>query len=417
MTMILKKIEVSNFKSFQNAAVDLNKFNVLIGANASGKSSFIQILKFVKDIRTEGLENAISLQGGVDYLRNNKIGSSEPFRIHLNYDGTNRLHFPFLDMRDFDTVGTSIDYKFSIEFSKRKNNFKVVEDKMLFDFLINSVEQDKQSKPSRKKIGIGKYEIDFSGVKRTATITLPEQLHDSEIAKESNSPFLRYNEPGTILEQKYFLPYFTDVFSSTSFFDIDPKLPKKAVPISGKADLEFDANNLAIVLRNIIAQPENKKTFNNLISDLLPFVENIAVDSLADKSFLFKMQEAFCNSTYLPASLLSDGTIIITAMIIALYFQNPNSFTIIEEPERNLHPSLISKLVAMMKDVSTHKQLLVTTHNLEVIKNCDINDLIFISRNKEGFSDIKRPSETEYVKKFLENELGIDELFLQNILG
>ena len=68
--MAIKKIKISNFKSFQNLEVEIGKFNLLIGANASGKSNFIQVFKFLRDIIQHGLDNAISLQGGVEYFRN-----------------------------------------------------------------------------------------------------------------------------------------------------------------------------------------------------------------------------------------------------------------------------------------------------------------------------------------------------------
>ena len=67
--MGIKKIKVTNFKSFEKIEIELGRFNVLIGANVSGKSNFVQIFKFLKDIATLGLENAVSLQGGVEYLR------------------------------------------------------------------------------------------------------------------------------------------------------------------------------------------------------------------------------------------------------------------------------------------------------------------------------------------------------------
>ena len=46
----ITKIKVTNFKSFDNIEIDLGKFNVLIGANSSGKSNFVSIFKFTKDI-------------------------------------------------------------------------------------------------------------------------------------------------------------------------------------------------------------------------------------------------------------------------------------------------------------------------------------------------------------------------------
>lgn len=50
--MSIKSIRVTNFKSFKDLEVNLGKFNVLIGINASGKSNFVQIFKFIKDIDT-----------------------------------------------------------------------------------------------------------------------------------------------------------------------------------------------------------------------------------------------------------------------------------------------------------------------------------------------------------------------------
>jgi len=75
--MHIKKIRVTNFKSFKDLEIELGRFNVIIGANASGKSNFVQIFKFLRDTTIYGLDNAISMQGGVDYLRNINIGSSK----------------------------------------------------------------------------------------------------------------------------------------------------------------------------------------------------------------------------------------------------------------------------------------------------------------------------------------------------
>ena len=101
--------------------------------------------------------------------------------------------------------------------------------------------------------------------------------------------------------------------------------------------------------------------------------------------------------------------------IIALYFEK-KELIIIEEPERNIHPSLISKLISMMKEASKKKQIIITTHNPEFVKNADLKSLLLISRDKQGFSTISRPLEKEEIKIFLRNEIGIDELYIQNLL-
>ncbi len=118
----------------------------------------------------------------------------------------------------------------------------------------------------------------------------------------------------------------------------------------------------------------------------------------------------------LPAPFVSDGTINLVSLILPLYFED-TSVVVIEEPERNIHPFLISKLVSMLKDASKNKQIIVSTHNPELIKHVGIENLILVSRNKDGFSILSRPRDSEQVKTFLRNEIGIEELYVQNLLG
>ena len=66
--MKIEKIEVENFKCFDHIKLELNNFNVIIGKNASGKSNIINIIKFIKDMLINGIDEAIDLQGGINYL-------------------------------------------------------------------------------------------------------------------------------------------------------------------------------------------------------------------------------------------------------------------------------------------------------------------------------------------------------------
>jgi len=210
-----------------------------------------------------------------------------------------------------------------------------------------------------------------------------------------------------------------EVLTDISIYDFDPKLSKLPVLITGKADLEENGSNLSIVLKNILENKEKRRKFSNLITGILPFVKDLNIDKIADRSLIFKLKETYSSKAFLPASFLSDGTINIIALIVALYFERKSSarsLTIIEEPERNIHPHLISEVIDMMKDASSKKQIIVTTHNPEVIKHAGIENILLVSRDKEGFSKISKPSEKEEIKTFLQNEIGIEELYVQNLL-
>lgn len=89
---------------------------------------------------------------------------------------------------------------------------------------------------------------------------------------------------------------------------------------------------------------------------------------------------------------------------------------IIEEPEYGIHPSLVSKLVDTFYEAAKNKQIIITTHSSEILKHIKLEDLRLISRDENGFSTISKPAEKEMVNQFLKNELGINDLFVQNLL-
>ncbi len=422
--MAIKRIEVRNFKSFKDLRVDLGRFNVLIGANASGKSNFVSIFRFLRDIVKHGLENAISLQGGVEYIRNIKIEHKENLRIKVIFGEKYKTLPQKTKIGIISTELIETVYEFSLRFYKRKRGAGFRIEKDVLTHKIRFLKMEEKIKDTRtlgfKEIGKGEIIIYHNGNKIIVNFNkypdIPVNRDELFFVAVEKLPELTLLIEAPILILPPIRPVKGSfILNNIALYDFDPKLPKKAHPITGKAELEEDGSNLSIVLKNILSRKEEREKLFNLIKDLLPFVENLDVEKFADKSILFKLKESYSRKKYIPASLISDGTINITALIVALFFER-KPFVIIEEPERNIHPHLISRVVEMMKDASRHKQILVTTHNPEFVKHAGLENLLLISRNREGFSEISRPAKREEVKIFLENDIGIDELYVQNLL-
>ena len=89
----ISQIKVTNFKNFKNLDLKLDKFNVIIGQNASGKSNLIQIFTFLNDIYKHGLADAIAYQGGNNLLCNFSAKNKElEFEIHFTSDSSHTLY-------------------------------------------------------------------------------------------------------------------------------------------------------------------------------------------------------------------------------------------------------------------------------------------------------------------------------------
>ena len=447
--MKLTRIMARNFKSFEHLDIKLNDFNVIIGPNAAGKSNFIDILKFLHNIATEGLESAVSLQGGIEYLRNVnvslpeiKVGVEMESRAELSEQLPRRKGSKKEDGLKFN----SYHYEITIKHRPRaKKKFQVTSEKIVARFTITGMFIHNESvsgaiKLTRNSEGSITISMDPPNLKQHFTseedynnilrayffpflFIVPET--NGEVVTEQRERFefdYPLSETESILEStEMTLPFYSwsllSFFREISAYYLDPKLAKKAIPVIGKAELESDGSNMALILKKIIEDKTSRDRFFTIIQQMLPFIDRIDVKSQVDKSLIAMLQEKYSQKVRLPAFLISDGTILVTTMIIILYFED-KQLIILEEPERNLHPTLISKLIEMMIDAATHlgKQIIVTTHSTELIKHAPPNSILFLKRDERDNSIMYRPIEKEEVQQFLTEEMGLSDLFVMGLL-
>jgi predicted ATPase len=420
--MPIKRIHIENFKSFSAIDVELPRFCVVIGSNAAGKSNFISAFKFLRDIARHGVVNAIAMQGGADYIRNAKIGNERDLVVQVIYEPD-----PGKEVMDWTSKGGSVlevrscesSYEFALHFNATGDGFSIVRDQLLIGCEVSSCGNGRNRKEKKEVIGRGSIRVSSEKGEVQYTVDIPAGCPLTE--NDVIPLFFRGKQlpERTLLLETFYgypLPHLEKFFDRIAVYDIDPKLPKKGTLITGKRELDEDAGNLALVVKTILENPEKKRKFSNLLRDVLPFVEDFSVQKFMDVSLILTMRERYTKSRELPASSLSDGTIAIVAMIIALYFEE-KPFIIIEEPVSHIHPFLIARLMRMMKEASETKQVMITTHSTEVVKHAALDDILLISRDSVGFSIVSRPGDKEEVRTFLANEIGIEELYVQNLLG
>jgi predicted ATPase len=417
----IKSLRASNFKSFKDLYVEFGKFNAIIGANAAGKSNLIQTIRFLRDIQNYGLENAVSLQGGVAYLRNANITTAQEISLEVVFQTDPAMEAARFYFRgagpDMQFTVSEITYEIALRTTATGRSVRLSHEKMSYRVEFYNTVPDKVERNRSIVEKVKEVVIPFEKVKGRITPDL-SQMEDLQMRNEFIYGSPRLGAKITLLERPPYFPghsFRRRWFDSIAVYDFDPKLPKRGSPITAKAELEENGSNLSLVLSKIIEDSKKKNSISNLISDLLPFVKKLRIQRMPDNSMLFKLQERYLSSKYLPASLLSDGTINVTALVVALYFQ-PRPITIVEEPERNIHPQLIGKVVQMMKQ-APEKQVIITTHNPEVVKSVDLGELLLIYRESDGSSRITRPADNQTVQRFIESGMSADRLFTKDLLG
>ena len=205
-------------------------------------------------------------------------------------------------------------------------------------------------------------------------------------------------------------------FQDFETYDFQPKLLKNSTSNKQRVRLAEDGKNFGVALKGIVQHTERRRMFLNLVKSVISFVDDIQVEDYSSDSLQILLKETFPNSSYLPAWLVSDGTMNVAALVAALYFE-VGDVKVIEEPERNIHPHLIGRVVGLLEEVSEGRQIIVTTHSAEMVKYAGPESLCLVQRDENGNTIISRPEESDSLKIFLKEDMGLDELYVQNLIG
>jgi len=429
--MRIKRLCVKNFKSIKDVDIEFSPLTILVGANATGKSNLINVLRFISHIAKHGIDNAISLQGGISNLANTCLEKGTATEISFTVDFLNEVKFG-LNRFDENIVLRVKEIEYSFAFKADLENFGYLIERDTFELKIECFKLDTDLNEEEKHLKLIATRI-LSLLRENSqspvvlkNLFQPEGEIDEAFRKKIEDriefelgvmyTMCHVEENELMLSSKYFI--LLRCFNADKFirlFDFDPKELKKSSSMMSMSFLEENGSNIVSVLRNIVQNKEKEKKLITILKYFLPFIENLTIGSNIDKSYYF-IKENYSGHSF-HANYLSDGTVNILAIVIALYFENSPGIIILEEPERNIHPKIMHNLILSARDVSKDKQIIITTHNPEFLKHAEIEEVRFLSRDNEGFTLVSSPQNSDTVKLFMQNDLGLDDLFLQNMLG
>lgn len=423
--MKIKYIHIKNFKSFGDQIIDLGNLTVLLGANASGKSNTVSIIRFINNIILYGVDDAISLLGGINYASNATIGKNEPIYLKFIFDVSDEEWIRYVDQKEGKALWLDeIVSEFEIIPYKRGSGYRIGKEELDIKYttcnIINGKEKRECKRTDRN------YSIVYEKIgNKVKYKTIDEtQYEDEELKDGMGAEFISDIINDEAKERKelilnkldFMIPPMLSANNFIKIYDFDPRLMKSSSSITSKRRLEEDGSNIANVIQLILKNKTKKAKLLNLLRDSLPFIEQIDVQNNIDKSITYRIKEKYNNKAFY-SDFLSDGTVNMLALIMALYFENESGIIILEEPERNLHPQLMSKIVEMAKEVSKGKQIIITTHNPELVKYSEMDDVLFAQRSPDGFTQISKPSNNFMVQQFISSNLGLDDLFVKGLLG
>lgn len=415
-------IRAKNFKSFDNLNYHFNNFTVVIGANASGKSNLVSVFKFVNYVINRGIDDAISLSGGIKYLSNHNVTSHSNIEVGIDLDLASEKGYFGLDDENYLVKPTSIEYDMSIH-STRLDRYLIETERMVITY--NIFQKGSGKSNVKDKVPLYQYECTIVNKKNTSDSDVDIKPLSTKTNKAIENEL---KKPLSIIKRlsadnsESMLYYSRLIMPPTirngviQIYDFDPKILKK--PSSGESDVKLDSigSNLAMSLKKLYMN--NRGSHDTLIKyvhTLLPFIDKIDTEENLDNSISYFIRENYSKEKY-PSNHISDGTANIIALLYPLVVDS-NIATIIEEPEKNVHPALVGKYIELLMDVSKTRQFIITTHSPTIVDLVDLGAILFLKRDESGITRLITPSDSPMVTELLKTELGAGDLFISDMIG
>ena len=84
-TVLITRVVLKNYKSIAACSVPLRPLIFLVGQNGSGKSNFLDALRFVSESLNSSLDHALRERGGINEVRRRSSGHPTHFGIRLEF--------------------------------------------------------------------------------------------------------------------------------------------------------------------------------------------------------------------------------------------------------------------------------------------------------------------------------------------
>lgn len=363
--MKLDRIEVSGFKSIRELKLDLRSLNVLIGANGSGKSNFIELFEVLNNVVIGNFQLYVAIKGGADSFLYYGQKTTEEIKIKLLY-GPNAYCYIWVPAAN-DTL---VFRKESIEYYKPGNSTPL------------------------------SYFMASAGHK------------ESRLSEKAESPPSKMQSDVLDSLKSWKVYHFHDTSVSAPV--------KKARDINDNMYLRPDAGNLAAFLYLL---KETRNEYYEAIRDTIRLVTLFFDDFLLkpnrENENMIKLEWRENGSDFpFQAYHLSDGTLRFACLTTLLLQPEMPSTILIDEPELGLHPYAIVVLASLIKSAAKRTQLIVSTQSVSLVNQFDPEDLLVVERNERDhkYETVIERVDSEKLDAWLE-EYALGELWEKNVLG
>jgi len=357
--MLITRLRLRNWRNFRQVDVALGPRGFVIGANASGKSNFLDVFRFLRTVAQSdggGLQKALKERGGLSKLRS----------LHARREPDVRIEIEVSEL--FEDPRPRWKYVLSFKSEGKGQQRVLVQEE--------SVERDGEVLFSR-----------------------PDKWDKSDPARLTQTFLEQINTNAKFRE-------LVDFLSATTYLHLVPQLLKHSDEISGRI-IENDPFGQGLLQRIARTPAKTQKARLSRIQQAL----EVAVPKFSELHFeqdpvtgVPHLKENFkhwrVNGAWQREDQFSDGTLRLIGFLWAL--QEGDGLLLLEEPELSLNdaitehiPLMIDRVLRQRKKGGFLRQVLSTTHSDTLVGAISEPASILLLEPGENGTSVRTANEEE----------------------
>lgn len=427
---MIRLIEALNYRCLRYVRQPMGPFHVLVGPNAAGKTTFLDVVAFLGQLVSEGPEAAI------------RSRSANPRDLVWNHEGDRfelaiECAIPEVLQKQLTIHFDTIRYEVAIDKDSETDRVGISGEAVLLKNLGASIDEkyfhiktgnrpDSLFTPSNDvecRIVFSTNERDETGgyfrvlgdegriVSRDYLSLRGTPIHKPSLALATNGIGLSDSDKSFPVSEwlRHFLINDILSLSLNSRALCNPSPPGQGIIFKP------DGSNLPLVVERF--KEKHKNHFNDWIKHLQTAIPDLVdievIDRPEDRHRWLRL--GYEGDLKVPSWMVSDGTLRLLALTLPAYLPDFKGVLLVEEPENGIHPLAIETMVQSMRSVYG-AQVLMATHSPMVLGVTEPEEILCFNRNPDGSAYIVSGSEHPSLRDW-KHELDLGTLFASGVLG
>ena len=417
---MIRLIEALNYRCLRYVRQPLGPFHVLVGPNASGKTSFLDVVSFLGSLVSEGLDAAVRER--TENFRDlvwNRQGSS--FELALEVAIPNEIRAKLMTDRY-----SLARYEISVGQENETGEMSIFSERLVLKPEAGVEKAQRELFPSPplppKSILMPKR---IGGAKTVVNkISNGNDNFYPEISKATRwSHAFRLGPRKSALanlpedETRFPVATWLKGFLSENVqnFVLNSLLIKKASPPGQKRGFRPDGSNLPWIVSAL--EKDHAERLDEWITHVqtaFPDLEGIRTVERKDDRHMYLMLR-YSGGLEVPSWMASDGTLRLLALTLPAYVEGFSGVYLIEKPENGIHPRAVEVVVQSLSSVYD-AQILLASHSPVILGIVEPAQVLCFAKNSEGATDVILGSEHPMLQEWRgDQNLGV--LFAAGVLG